>query len=597
MYEDKSKNKFNIKPVKEKRKVTINWRSLILKMLLLLICLFLVLWIVSLVSKNKTVKESNFSTNLQTMKTAALEYFNGSKLPTSVNGKSKITLQEMFNQKLVTEFKDQNNKSCDTTNSYAEATKINNTDYSVKVKLVCGGESDYVINTIQDSALKVEEPIKEEEIKVEETTNNTTTNTTKTNTNITKTATSSTKTPTKSTTSTTKTTTSSNIKEVTTNSSTIAQTCTYGKNEYSSTYPLAYIIPGTCAVSKDSYYNSTYSNAVSTMSATEYAKLVNEIDALKAKTGADLTVEAPAFNGVYNADGGLVGYQIRFKVTEKQTYTTRTIYEYYIDTNSNRTTVIDNRASLTKTTATTTTNNSVSKNVMVTGFSISASSISLKVNDTYTVKTTINPSNATNQTIYWYSSDWNVATVNSKGVITALRAGSATIYAEVDGIRGTIEVTVTDHTYTERIYSTGYIDVNTIKDKTTYSSTYQVGLPVRSNRGKIVDVKYGNITENNEYLNAYHYASNPNKELRMVGATSKSSTSIPNYGTLKDHALKNYNFTPKVTYYGQTVDYYYFTIELSYFDLQNIRYATPYKVSDNWSVYFLPLYFDIVYEY
>ena len=90
---------------------------------------FILIFIVSLVKKDKKTLESNLSTNLQAMKTAANEYFVGSRLPTNVNGRKKITLGEMFDNKLLVEFKDQNNNTCDTIGSFAEATKINNTDY------------------------------------------------------------------------------------------------------------------------------------------------------------------------------------------------------------------------------------------------------------------------------------------------------------------------------------------------------------------------------------------------------------------------------------------------------------------------------------
>ena len=67
MYEDKS-TKFNI-----------NWRSLIIKMLILFVALFLILWIISLFTKKEN-KPSNISSNLKIMQNAAQEYFVKSKL-------------------------------------------------------------------------------------------------------------------------------------------------------------------------------------------------------------------------------------------------------------------------------------------------------------------------------------------------------------------------------------------------------------------------------------------------------------------------------------------------------------------------------------
>lgn len=68
-----------------------------------------------------------------------------------------------------------------------------------------------------------------------------------------------------------------------------------------------------------------------------------------------------------------------------------------------------------------------------------------KINDTYTLKTTVVPENATDKTISYKSSDKDVATVNSSGVITATGIGKATITAytkENTSVLDTFEVNV-----------------------------------------------------------------------------------------------------------------------------------------------------------
>jgi uncharacterized protein YjdB len=69
----------------------------------------------------------------------------------------------------------------------------------------------------------------------------------------------------------------------------------------------------------------------------------------------------------------------------------------------------------------------VAATIPVTGVSLNMTSLSMTVGDTQTIKATVNPSNATDQTVTWSSNDTAVATVSSSGVVTAQSAGTATI--------------------------------------------------------------------------------------------------------------------------------------------------------------------------
>lgn len=65
--------------------------------------------------------------------------------------------------------------------------------------------------------------------------------------------------------------------------------------------------------------------------------------------------------------------------------------------------------------------------VAVTGVKLDASTAALKVGETKQLTATVEPANATDQTVTWSTSDQTVATVSTAGLVTAVKAGSATI--------------------------------------------------------------------------------------------------------------------------------------------------------------------------
>ncbi len=79
--------------------------------------------------------------------------------------------------------------------------------------------------------------------------------------------------------------------------------------------------------------------------------------------------------------------------------------------------------------------------VHVSSITLEQNAITLKEEETFTLKATIAPTNATHQTVTWTSSDETVATVKN-GVVTAVREGSATITATADGKSASCVVTV-----------------------------------------------------------------------------------------------------------------------------------------------------------
>ena len=91
-------------------------------------------------------------------------------------------------------------------------------------------------------------------------------------------------------------------------------------------------------------------------------------------------------------------------------------------------------ATLTVTPATTT--------ISATGIKLNSSAITIKVGSSYRLTATVSPSNVTDNTVTWSSSNTNIATVTG-GTVTGKKIGKATITAKThNGIAATATVTV-----------------------------------------------------------------------------------------------------------------------------------------------------------
>jgi len=81
--------------------------------------------------------------------------------------------------------------------------------------------------------------------------------------------------------------------------------------------------------------------------------------------------------------------------------------------------------------------------VEATSVTLDSSSMSLEVGDTGSLSATVKPSNVTDPTVEWSSSDSSVATVDSYGNVTAVGVGSCTITATCGSKSASCSVTVT----------------------------------------------------------------------------------------------------------------------------------------------------------
>ncbi len=87
----------------------------------------------------------------------------------------------------------------------------------------------------------------------------------------------------------------------------------------------------------------------------------------------------------------------------------------------------------------------VVKKVYPTSVKLNKSSASIKAGSTLQLTATVNPSNASIKSVKWSSSNKDVATVNSNGLVTAKKGGTATITCTTNsaGKKATCKITVT----------------------------------------------------------------------------------------------------------------------------------------------------------
>lgn len=95
----------------------------------------------------------------------------------------------------------------------------------------------------------------------------------------------------------------------------------------------------------------------------------------------------------------------------------------------------------------------------VSGITLDETTLSFGVGDTAALKATISPKGATG-TVTWTSSNQAVATVSTKGVVTALEMGTTTITAKVETFTATCVVTITERTnFTHSLQGSNYYPI------------------------------------------------------------------------------------------------------------------------------------------
>ena len=128
----------------------INIVKVLLKLIVVVLVILFSAWIVTKICSNNNPINSDklvdqvFQDNLNRMKEVGISYFTLERMPKNVGDKEKITLQDMYDKKLILEIRDEENNLCSDTDSYIEVEKYND-EYQMKINLSCSNRKDYII--------------------------------------------------------------------------------------------------------------------------------------------------------------------------------------------------------------------------------------------------------------------------------------------------------------------------------------------------------------------------------------------------------------------------------------------------------------------
>ena len=189
--------------------------------------------------------------------------------------------------------------------------------------------------------------------------------------------------------------------------------------------------------------------------------------------------------------------------------------------------------------------------VAVTGVSLSKTSLSLRVGNTEQITATVSPSNATNKSVTWSSSDDSVATVDQSGNVTAVKAGDATITVRTtDGgktascsVNVTAAISIIDFILTDGACRVPLLNVKPLQDMVIVSSFYVASDPGNyrifyGTENGIIQMLL-NFVNHERRIYSYGYTSDGQRNISYC----KGRPSEPTFYLLKHNFKGSQNFT------------------------------------------------------
>ena len=124
---------YNYNSIEEEDEKKINWISLFVKVAVVVVLIIIFVWLISLIARKNN---NNASKNIDLMKEAGEKYFTEERLPEVNSSSVKVSLNELYSEKLLDTIKDKKGKACDSNKSYILLTKYNE-NYNMKIYLKC----------------------------------------------------------------------------------------------------------------------------------------------------------------------------------------------------------------------------------------------------------------------------------------------------------------------------------------------------------------------------------------------------------------------------------------------------------------------------
>lgn len=193
------------------------------------------------------------------------------------------------------------------------------------------------------------------------------------------------------------------------------------------------------------------------------------------------------------------------------TWTTSNSSVARVDTYGRVTGVATGTATITATTANgKTAKCTITVATAVTKITLNTSSTTVAIGEYVDLSATISPSNATDKTVTWYSSNSSVARVDNYGRVTGVASGSATITAESsNGLTAKCTITVSNNYITSISLDRKSITLQPGNSTQLYATTYPNNVSssyltwTSSNTNVATVDSYGNVTAVNYYDNYY----------------------------------------------------------------------------------------------
>lgn len=125
-------------------KVSINWFKIGLRLVTILLIVFIIIKIVFILKDNKTnvVENNEMKEKIKLIEDVSKKYFTEDLLPKTSGESVTVALKELIDKKLISEIKDQQGKTCDSSLTNIKVTRLDN-EYQYKVTLKCDSFEDY----------------------------------------------------------------------------------------------------------------------------------------------------------------------------------------------------------------------------------------------------------------------------------------------------------------------------------------------------------------------------------------------------------------------------------------------------------------------